>query len=302
MTAGSPPIRKCSSTNCSTALPAASSWFGRSSTLSAPGNGKKPNRRTAPRATSRLITSPRRKRKLINNCQFIHPYAAPYLAYVGIAFLPAQMASPEINYLLRLIIAPLLLASAWRWYCPFKGPRSLRGSILTGIGAGLTCLVLWLGLLTPFVHADGASSWSFQEFFLRLLSASLVVPLFEELMMRGFVFRLALQWDLALTTGDKEPLHTTLDTRSVNDVAPGAWSWPVVVLSTLAFTSGHAMAEWPAHGLAVGQHEGSCRLYNGPCGHQYRPDPVRLSHRELALLVRASGDAAAKGSASTPLQ
>lgn len=183
---------------------------------------------------------------MINNRQLILPYAAPYLAYVGIASLPAQLASPEINYLLRLIIVPLLLAWAWRWYCPFKGPRLLRGSILAGVGAGLAGLVLWIGLLTPFVHADGASPWSFQGFFLRLLSAGLVVPLFEELMMRGFVFRLALQWDQARTTGDKEPLHTALDTRSVNDVAPGAWSWPAIILSTLAFTSGHAVAEWPA--------------------------------------------------------
>jgi len=183
---------------------------------------------------------------MINNRQLILPYAAPYLAYVGIASLPAQLASPESNYLLRLIIVPLLLAWAWRWYCPFKGPRSLRGSILAGVGTGLAGLVLWLGLLTPFVHADGASSWSFQGFLLRLFSAGLVVPLFEELMMRGFVFRLALQWDQARTTGDKEPLHTALDQSSVNDVAPGAWSWPAIMLSTLAFTSGHAMAEWPA--------------------------------------------------------
>ena len=38
----------------------------------------------------------------------------------------------------------------------------------------------------------------------------------------------------------------TLDERSVNSVEPGAWSWVAIVISTLAFTSGHHMQEWLA--------------------------------------------------------
>jgi len=183
---------------------------------------------------------------MVTNRQLLLPYAAPYLAYVGIASLPSQLVAMEANYLLRLVVVPLLLVWAWRWYCPVRGPRSLTGSILTGFAAGLVGLLLWLGLLAPFVRADGTAPWSLPGFLSRLCSAGLVVPLFEELMMRGFVFRLALQWHQARATGDRDALHTALDHRSINDVAPGAWSWPAVLLSTVAFTAGHAMAEWPA--------------------------------------------------------
>jgi hypothetical protein len=183
---------------------------------------------------------------MITNRQLILPYAAPYLAYVGIASLPVTLVTTEINYLFRLTLVPLLIVWAWRWYCPLRGPRAPLGSILAGIAAGLVGLFLWIGLLTPFVHAEGASPWSWHGFLLRLVSAGLVVPLFEELMMRGFALRLALQWHQARTAREPEPLHIALDQRSINDVAAGAWSWPAVLLSTAAFTAGHAMAEWPA--------------------------------------------------------
>lgn len=152
----------------------------------------------------------------------------------------------EFSYSLRLIAVPLLLAWSWRWYCPLSGPRSLLGSIGIGVIAGLVGLVLWIGLLAPFTTPDVSQPWSTTAFVFRLLSAGLVVPLFEELMMRGFVFRLALQWDSLRKRQVEAPLHRALDEYSINQVSPGAWSWAAVLLSTLAFTSGHAMHEWPA--------------------------------------------------------
>ena len=183
---------------------------------------------------------------MITNRQLLLPYALPYLAYVGLASIPTAVLAPHLNYLCRLVVVPLLLVWAWRWYCPLTGPRSLFGSIATGAVAGIAGLLLWLALLAPFVHPDAASPWTLPGFFLRLLSAGLVVPLFEELMMRGFVFRLALQWDQARRGGQPDPLRVALDQRSINEVRPGAWSWPAIIVSTLAFTSGHTMAEWPA--------------------------------------------------------
>ncbi len=183
---------------------------------------------------------------MITNRQLILPYAAPYLAYVGIASIPEDLLPMEFNYPLRLIVVPLLLAWAWRWYCPLTGPRSKSGSIATGIAAGLLGLVLWIGLLTPFTSAGVAEPWSITAFIFRLLSAGLVVPLFEELMMRGFVFRLALQWDNLRKARSAAPLHQAMDEHSVDEIAPGAWSWTAILLSTLAFTSGHSTYEWPA--------------------------------------------------------
>lgn len=183
---------------------------------------------------------------MITNRQLILPYAAPYLAYVGIASIPAEILAAGPNYLLKLTVVPLLLCWSCRWYCPLRGPHSPLASTLVGTAAGLIGLILWIALLAPFVQPEDTPAWSFHSFLLRLLSAGLLVPVFEEMMMRGFVFRLALQWDQARTNKEQYPVHTALDERSVNDVAPGAWSWWAIALSTLAFTSGHSPHEWPA--------------------------------------------------------
>ncbi len=183
---------------------------------------------------------------MITNRQLILPYAAPYLAYVGIATLLSETLPADYNYLLRLLVVSALLCWAWRWYCPLKGPNSPLVSVLVGTGAGLVGLVLWIGLLSPFVTPGDTPPWSSQAFVLRLLSAGLLVPIFEELMMRGFIFRLAWQWDQARTNQEEHPLHLALDQRSINTVPPGSWSWVAIGLSTLAFTSGHTVPEWPA--------------------------------------------------------
>ncbi len=181
-----------------------------------------------------------------SNRQLALPYAAPYLAYVGIATLFSSTLSAEVNYLLRLVVVGLVLIWAWRWYCPLHGPKSPAGSMLYGAVAGVFGLGLWLGLLAPFVEPAQMDAWSSRAFLLRLLSAGLLVPIFEEMVMRGYIFRLALQWDQARKDREREPLHVALDRRSINDVGPGHWSWVAVAVSTVAFASGHAPKEWPA--------------------------------------------------------
>ncbi len=183
---------------------------------------------------------------MVTNRQLILPYAAPYLAYVGIASIGEDVLPMEISYPLRIVAVSLLLLWGRRWYCPIRGPRSPWGSIAVGVLAGLIGLVLWIALLAPFTTPADTQPWSLTAFIFRLLSAGLVVPVFEELMMRGFVFRLALQWDTLRKTGADSPLHRALDEHSINEIAPGAWSWMAVFISTLAFTSGHATQEWPA--------------------------------------------------------
>ena len=183
---------------------------------------------------------------MITNRQLILPYAAPYFAYVGIASIPETILPMVISYPLRLVIVPLLLAWGWRWYCPLRGPRPIWGSIGLGIGTGVVGLGLWIGLLSSFLPSTETTPWTPAAFTFRLLSAGLVVPLFEELMMRGFVFRLALQWDQLRQQDVQHPLLTALDERSINEVPMGAWSWAAVIISTLAFTSGHGLHEWPA--------------------------------------------------------
>jgi membrane protease YdiL (CAAX protease family) len=183
---------------------------------------------------------------MLTNRQLIVPYALPYFAYVGLASVPADMLGREANYGLRLLVVGALLLWARRWHCPLKGPRPVAGSVAWGVAAGIFGAALWVGLLAPFVSAEGAQEWTPLAFWLRFAAAGALVPVFEELAMRGFVFRLALQWNSERRKGSSAPLQDALDERSLNEVRPGEWSWPAVLVSTAVFAAGHGMAEWPA--------------------------------------------------------
>ncbi len=183
---------------------------------------------------------------MLSNRQLLLPYALPYLAYVAIASLLGEILPKELNYLLRLIVVTALLFWARRWYFSLTGPRSPLGSTVVGALVGLFGAALWIVLLNPFVDPEAATPWSTTAFFLRLTAAGLLVPIFEELMMRGYIFRLALQWDQERKSGNPAPLHTALDDRSINDIQPGAWSWPAIFIATVVFAAGHHTSEWPA--------------------------------------------------------
>lgn len=181
------------------------------------------------------------------NRDLLMPYAVPYLAYIGLAVLVGQeWISRELSYILKIIIVPLLLFWAWKWYVPVKGPRSTIGSIIWGAVFGILGLAAWLILMAPFIDVAG-ESWTGSAFILRLLAASLIVPVFEEYLMRGYIFRVAFQWDEIRKQKIKgSAIHEALDNRRIDDVAPGAWSVAAVIISTVAFTVGHLTVEWPA--------------------------------------------------------
>lgn len=183
---------------------------------------------------------------MIPNHRLLVPYAAPYFAYVLIATVAERFVPMEVNYLLRIVIVSATLLWARQWFFSFKGPKSPVVSTLVGILAGVAGLILWIALLTPFVSIGDGKSWSQSAFILRLLAAGFLVPIFEEVLMRGFIFRLALQWDEARKSKAPDALSIAMDERSVNDVQPGAWSWAAIIVSTLVFTLGHTTPEWPA--------------------------------------------------------
>lgn len=182
----------------------------------------------------------------IANRRLILPYAAPFLAYVFIASSFLNQLPPETNYLLRIVTCTSLLIWAWRWYCPITGPKSTIVSIFYGILAGIAGLLVWVALLTPFSANVANEPWTTKAFLLRLTTAGLLVPILEEILMRGFIFRLALQWNNARNSKCEEPLASVLDEQSVNSVRPGAWSYMAIFISTVAFASGHQTYEWPA--------------------------------------------------------
>lgn len=184
--------------------------------------------------------------KIIPNRDLLLPYGVPYLAYVGIASLSQDRIPVEISYILKIIIVPLLLYWAWKWYAPITGPKKISGSIFYGIVFGIAGLVIWCLLMAPFIELTG-EPWNNSGFFLRLFSASLIVPVFEELFIRGYIFRVAFQWDINRQNNKiASPLNEALDNNSINNVKPGAWSIMAIGISTLAFTAGHLPSEWPA--------------------------------------------------------
>ncbi len=184
----------------------------------------------------------------VTNRDLLLPYFAPYFAYVGIASMIGDRISIEINYLLRIIVVTPLIFWAWKWYVPItiNGQRIL--SVIWGVVAGLAGCVLWCLLLLPFIDNAGAGQeqWSIQSFFLRIIAATLLVPIFEEIAIRGYVLRLALQWDKLRKLNDSEPLIKALDNSSIFDVKNGEWSLPAILISSAAFTLGHNTQEWVA--------------------------------------------------------
>jgi CAAX prenyl protease-like protein len=179
------------------------------------------------------------------NRDLLIPYAAPYFAYVGLASFFNNKIPIEINYALRLIVVTGLLVWAWQWYFPVTGPKNRWVSALVGAVFGVIGLVLWIVCYQPFA-GDAGEPWTMAGFYLRLVTASLVVPVFEELLMRGYIFRFVLAWDRFRKQKQSKPFTQTLENASVFDVEPGAWSVAAVILSTVIFTLGHTTGEWLA--------------------------------------------------------
>ncbi len=183
------------------------------------------------------------------NADLLLPYLLPYLAYVGVAILAAPLGR-ELDYLLRIAACGAALLWARRHWVPLSGPRSASGSLAWGAAAGLLGTALWAVLLAPLAGATPVA-WSGTAFALRLLASATLVPLFEELLMRGYLLRLLVQWDEARRSGSARPLAEAMGGRSIAEVAPGAWTPWVVAGSSLLFAAGHRPEQWPA-ALAYG--------------------------------------------------
>ncbi len=181
-----------------------------------------------------------------SNASLLVPYVLPYFVYVGIGLLPTEWGiSRELSYGLRLAVTALALGLCWSRYVSLLGPRSPAGSVGVGLLAGLAGTVLWVALKTPFYEAAGAA-WSSESFLLRLAASGGVVPIFEELLFRGYLLRAAVQWDRARRRGSEDAFGEAYDRRSVVEVAPGEWTPLAVAISTLAFAMGHSAGEWIA--------------------------------------------------------
>ena len=213
------------------------------------------------------------------------PYALPYVAYVAIGALADPRTHAEWVYGARLVAVPLLLTYFWRRYVPLRGPKSAAGSAALGGLAGLAGAVLWLALRSPFEPAD-APAWTDSAWVARALGATLLPPLVEELLFRGWALRVGVLFERARAVGAAAPLATALDRGSLADVGAGAWTPLAVAGSSALFAAGHLPGEWLA-ALAYGAL--MCALWIA------RGDLVScisahaVTNLTLALHARASG-------------
>ncbi|PIE58817.1 MAG: CPBP family intramembrane metalloprotease [Desulfobulbus propionicus] len=184
---------------------------------------------------------------MIENRRLLLPYAGPYFAYVLFASLFENILPVWLNDSLCICSAVALLAWAWRWYIPlWEKSTNTMASLAMGLLYGAFGCLLWIALLSPFASQTSNTPWEEIDIIVRLLAAGLVVPIFEELMVRGYAFRLALQWDRCRREGALDPLYTVLHEQSIDDVHAGEWSWAAIWISTLVFMLGHTVSEWPA--------------------------------------------------------
>jgi len=148
-------------------------------------------------------------------------------------------------YALRTVVVAALLWYFRKCYLSIFSGHSRPNSVFMGIfWGGLGC-ILWVVLVTPFL-SENTLPWDTLPFFFRIISATLLVPVFEELLMRGYLFRLASQWENFRKIKKEDALTLTLDHGNINDGTEPSWSMLAVVLSTVFFTMGHSIHEWPA--------------------------------------------------------
>jgi membrane protease YdiL (CAAX protease family) len=193
------------------------------------------------------VTGPTSGRRPPSNAAVLVPYTLPLLVYVGIASIPQEWGvSLTANYALRLCATAAALAWGWRRFVPLRGPHPPLTSVAVGVAAGLAGAALWVAMKAPF-YPDGGKAWTDGAFALRLLASGSVVALLEELLFRGYLLRLTVQWDRARAAGVRNSFQQAFDRSSVAEVEPGAWTPIAVAVSTLAYTAGHAFpGEYPA--------------------------------------------------------
>ncbi len=171
------------------------------------------------------------------------PRAAPFAAYMGFlliqdlvgGFLPGGFVKthwPALVYPLKIIAAAGLLLYFWKSYDELKSRAptgNFRRDMIAAAGVGVLVFVLWVRMDWPFAVVGDPTvynPWSLPGGLavtfigIRLLGASVVVPIFEELFWRSFLMRYIIK-----------PEFTT--------VPVGAFTWPSFLIGAALFGSEH---------------------------------------------------------------
>ncbi|HZX28202.1 MAG TPA: CAAX prenyl protease-related protein [Telluria sp.] len=184
---------------------------------------------------------------------------APFLAYIGFIVgtdLLQRLAGFPLSelrwlYAVRIGVVAALLAWYWREYRELRRWDADLPAVFVALLMGGIVFFLWISLNAPWMlvgsptgfdpRTGGQLDWTLVT--LRLLGATAVVPLMEELFWRSFLMR----WIVAPEFGTVDPAQTTLKSVVISSVLFGvehnlwlagivagvAYSWVYVRYRTL---------------------------------------------------------------------
>lgn len=200
------------------------------------------------------------------------PLAAPFLVYMLIGLIEPMTrgenvlsAAYAIYYVVRIVLTTAAVIAFWRHYRGFRWRISLL-AVVAGVVGG----PLWIGLcqlpvddwlaqggvesladlgaragFNPFVELAGYGMPAATAFFaVRMFGLVLLVPLFEEVLLRGVVMRLAVDNDWRSVA-----LGTLTPTAWVVMLAYAALTHPAEIVAALVWFSMVTLLAWRTRSL-----------------------------------------------------
>jgi CAAX prenyl protease-like protein len=154
------------------------------------------------------------------------PYIAPFLLFLVLTTLQASLPGGiGLGYPLKTVVVGAVLFALRPWL-----PKMENRALGTAIAVGVFVWVIWIlpeGLypllgesepFDPFAHFTGGGAFVWIGF--RLLGATVVVAITEELFWRGFLIRWIIKPDF-------------------RSVAIGTFTWPSFLLTSILFATEH---------------------------------------------------------------
>ena len=154
------------------------------------------------------------------------PYVAPFLLFLVLTTLQANLPGGiGLGYPLKTVVVGAVLFALRPWL-----PKMENRAVGTAIAVGVFVWVIWIlpeGLypllgesepFDPFAHFTGGGAFVWIGF--RLLGATVVVAITEELFWRGFLIRWIIKPDF-------------------RSVAIGTFTWPSFLLTSILFATEH---------------------------------------------------------------
>ena len=174
--------------------------------------------------------------------QLFIPYFLPYAVYVLIESIPIEFLSPEIKQILKGMAAGIAMAAFYRSYRVGKPAWNITWiSILTAPIA----IALWVAPLLV-IHAGHSADGDYSNayFILRTVNSTLLVAVFEELLLRVYLMQLFYQAGTQPgLKGFLDRLQDTFDRKPLITTGPPISGFSVISV-TILFAAGHPKEEW----------------------------------------------------------